>query len=422
MTKTSNKSNNPPITLGASGFMLPGTMGLGLVLASAIKSQLSATNSLVDKDNQDSANSKFEIQNPGLVLFQAKAIGTAATVDGCISYEEESAHESMLNNLISSGLDENFVIQLRESLKGATPFSEMKKRYRALSPMSEKDIEFTQELIAQTLRADHMLCETEMAFEFRMRLLLQGQQDWKLFLIVKEPSHEPMSEYLTTLTPEQVSESYPLTEAFSLEEDTFYTLHPGKNNELVPIEYFLTGQFALNKHTELIEAARNAGASRVIVETTNDLEESTFASNSFNANASIGKGKKKIISSSVALDTLFNNDNKSNEVQSLEITFEGNRPGKFSDWMGRSSNEIIAGSRWLNQDAELVSLVRSMFGENRATAFEQVVRYRETITNEKAIGIATNCNLFKLDAKIANDYKKLSNKIANTKIRYRIEF
>ena len=109
-------------------------------------------------------------------------------------------------------------------------------------------------------------------------------------------------------------------------------------------------------------------------------------------------------------------------MQSLEITFEGNRPGKFSDWMGRSSNEIIAGSRWLNQDAELVSLVRSMFGENRATAFEQVVRYRETITNEKAIGIATNCNLFKLDAKIANDYKNLSNKIANTKIRYRIEF
>lgn len=349
-------------------------------------------------------------------VFLCSLIGASANADAKITDEEKNELKKHIDSLNNSWLiDADLNKKLYAFIDNPVSITELKNIYSSLKSPDEKDIEQYRNIVFSIISADSVVTDEEKAFAFKTELIFENLPDMKL--IKYSDTVDTDKEYLECLCKETIMRHYPLTDTNILNTECFYTSHPASKQELVSFDYFFNDSFATSKDTELINAARLAGAQRVTVKSLS--KEISKDSLGIKSKTDIGVNNK---SGGIDITTASSSMLDLEESSSLKFEFQGKRPGLFADWQGRNEKTILSNSKWLQFDPALVQFVKSCFGQNRITNFTQVVDYMDIGNSISSAGIAGKCKFPGISVKQSGEFKKNAEAMRHRKIEYTVSF
>jgi len=377
---------------------------------------------MISKSNSNNikpATKKIDKGERNKLYFLTSLLSVAIKADGEITRGEESEIDLFFNELERKwDVDVDFVNELKDNISSDLPFSTLVKRYGSMGEVSIDTRRELQEFLFEILNSDHEICEAEQAFMFKCELMFEGMSDIKVMRLIKDKKTLVPNDYIDYISLKEIKKSYPDTEITSIKGDEFYTVAPYRNTELVPFSSFFEESYATSLDAELINVARTAGAKRVTVRVCSKNIDSS--------------NEKKSSSGSIGKAGVVTVDGKSNsasqkmldmqEETAIEYTFEGNRPGRFKDWLGRGAKKILRDSKWLQHNDDLTTFVESCYGNNRAETYSQTVKYTEISASMRSASIAAKCKFWTVSAEAAKNQQVNSDKMQDKIVEYSVQF
>jgi hypothetical protein len=364
-----------------------------------------------------------------LAIFQAALIGSAAHSDGILHSEQEELLKTYIDGICStySGVSDELLLKIRSLLSRTVPFSELRDILGAVDKSANGFLELRNK-VSDVVKANSRVVDAERAFIFKCELLFEGMPDVHIFKYKIHISESDIdTEYMSCLSSEDVRSRFPETDVTALKDGVLYTVHPSSASELVPFEYLLSDSFAASKHSELINAAREAGASRIRIEVASsqsgkcqsgkkaglDMEVKVHEdAGTDSARYSAGVSGNRMIDDFHSLD----------EGKVIEYEFEGNRPSGWFNFKGQSADQIISQSRWLKEDDNLVTLVKGFFGKNRLVSHSFETDYSAVGKGMKLGGIAAKCDFPMVKASLSHDCEERREEMMKRNLRYYVDF
>jgi hypothetical protein len=391
-------------------------IGIGAFIAgrSAKKNSTANTNFIAT-----SIKKEMGVNEKNYAAFVASLIGVAANSDGNISDEEEKEIKKIVSQINDSyEVEAAFGEKLIKLISEPVNFKILRDTYATIKDPTEEQIEEFRSFIHQVVTADQIISDAEKAFQFKCELMFENINDIPLIKVVNNRDEECVkSEYIKYFTEIEIKNKYPMTQLNYSDLDSFLTIHPSNNLELVSFNLFFEDNFATSKDTELIDAARLSGAKKVSVYAySKDIDEKSIT---MSGEISGGVSFNKIdVNANRAASKMLDMEEKS----SLVFEFEGKRPGIFKNFNGHNEKQILSKSKWLQYDPNLVEFVKSCFGQNRVMSFDHEIEYTEIGNAMESARIAAKCGLKGISVKANNDFKSKINKLQKRKVRYTVSF
>ena len=354
------------------------------------------------------------------IVFFVSLMVAAAHSDG-----EKSTGEHIVINEIINNLQENYFIEnnfkehLISLLHEKTSIKQLRNRFATLRNITDDELKFYRDLVHTVISNDHEINDFEKAFQFKMELIFEDLPDLELYLMTNEKNLNVSNDIAYQVSLEEITLKFPETNLNKISKASFLTKHPSNCKELVGFDIFFEDSFAESKDTELVEAARLAGAESIKIRSvskelnSSKLGASVSAEVTIAATKNAGGGNAKFETSKLS---------DIEELQELEFKFEGIRPGFLSDFNGKNADNILKKSKWLQHDPNLVAFVKSCFGNNRVKTFSQKVNYVEVGNSMLSASIAAKCKLTLFKGKLESGFDKKAEKIMKRELEYSINF
>ncbi|RYU63769.1 DUF533 domain-containing protein [Aliivibrio finisterrensis] len=381
-------------------------MALPLIAAAGVGAGLVAAYKYFTEDKkQNGSNNKIE--KPTLTKdkekelnFIVKLATAAAYADGNISEEEESVIKGYIESQISTYGSSDFLRSLQ--IEAPCDLEELQRRWEVINDSAHESLN---KIIEAVIGADNQHTDCEKAFLYRCNLMFQGVPDQKLFMLTHDKTKKS-SLSLDYLDPNNKPSDYLFTNTVL---DEFLVVHPAHKKsqikELIPISEFFDDSFLTNQDSELINAARIAGAKKVTIFSDSKRAEST--STDIEMNMSVNN---KITSGSIASEVCASNIYSTTDNKVIVYEFEGGETSIFNKLKAKllsPEDEILRKSAWLQHDPDLTEFVRSCFSDNKVKYFKKSISTESQRNIIFSAKIAANCKLIKVsaDAKCALDRK-----------------
>ena len=368
----------------------------------------------------------MSLQEKNLQIFRAALFGSAIHSDGVLHSDQKVIQENYLKSIKEefSDVDDRFISKAKSLLDRTVPFSELRNILESVDQRTEGFADLRAD-VEEIVRTDSIVVDEERAFLFKCELLFEGILDAPIFkhkLHIEEDDID--TEYLRYLSSEDVRLEFPETPVSALRDGVLYTVHPSNNKELIPFDGLLSDGFATSKHAELINAAREAGASRIRIE---------VASSQSGQGSQAGGSKLKVKVASrddespghegnIGGKKLSNDFHSLDEGELIEYTFEGSRAGGFFNFNGATADDVLSRSRWLRDDDNLVTLVKGFFSKNKVLSYEFVADYQAVGKAMRMGELAAKCGFPCVKASLSSHNEEKSEAMMKKRLRYHVEF
>ncbi|HDI3178878.1 TPA: hypothetical protein PMB28_003498, partial [Vibrio cholerae] len=200
----------------------------------------------------------------------------------------------------------------------------------------------------------------------------------------------------------------------------FLVVHPAhiksEERELIPISEFFSDSFLTSQDTELVNAARIAGAKKVTIFTDSKQASSISSELGLNADASCISSKAEVNVSDIYSDS---------DKKVIVYEFKGSETSlmrKLKSAFNTPEREILRNSKWLQYDSELTEFVRSCFSENKLTYFSREISTETQRNVIHSAKIATKCNLIKVNPEVNLSLERKEKLFQSTEKKYVVEF
>jgi len=358
------------------------------------------------------------------LLFSLAFQWAAISCNGEIHEKEERFFSNVINVIkVDYECTDEFLSRIDE-IKSKTPdVEELKQRFMAvkhnIDPVSYENT------LHNAVSSDGKIDDFEKAFLFRSSLLLRGLDDIAIYKYSTKVNASP-TEYLEHLNDDIIKSKFPYTELDNLRDGGFLTEHPGNRKRLIPLDEMFSEEFAISKDTELISAARLAGAKFVTIESFSSANRNRTEANKILAAANVSYATTKVEGSIESLGEV-KNISRLEEGECIRFEFEGNRPPRWRNWLGWDRNSVLRSSKWIRFDPIPVEFVNGCFGANRTNGFEYQISYRDIDNVMRASSFAVKAGLtskapVKVSANGGRENSHTNEKDFDRRLRYRIEF
>ncbi|OOE57245.1 hypothetical protein BZG13_11715 [Salinivibrio sp. ML323] len=383
-------------------------MPLPLIAAAGVGAGLvAAYNYFMDDEEKTNDNDEMRPKKPQLrkekqqeLDFMVKLATAAAHADGNISEEEEKVINDYIEYQVSKYEDCEFLRSLQ--IEAPCDMDELQRRWEVINDIAHDSwIKIIEDIIG----ADNQHTDCEKAFLYRCNLMFQGVPDQKLFMLTDDENKKSTLS-LDYLEPGVKLDGYLLDKALPNE---FLVVHPAHMKsplkELIPISEFFDDSFLTNQDTELVNAARNAGAKKVTIFSDSKRSESTSTDIEINAGVS-----HKAVSGSIASEVGASNVYSTLDNKVIVYEFSGSEASLMNKLKSRfvsPEKEILRQSAWLQHDPDLTEFVRSCFSENKLRYFKKSISTESQRNIIFSAQVAAKCKLIKVssEAKSALDRK-----------------
>lgn len=375
-------------------------------------------------DDKDKTNDKTEEKpnKPQLTKAQQKELDfmvklatAAAYADGNISEEEEKVINGYIESQVSRYEDSDFLRNLQ--IEAPCSMDELQRRWEVINDSAH---ESWNKIIEEIIGADNQHTDCEKAFLYRCNLMFKGVPDQKLFMLTEDKERKSTLS-LDYLDPSVQLDGYLLDNALPNE---FLVVHPAHRKsplkELIPISEFFDDSFLTNQDTELVNAARIAGAKKVTIFSDSKRSEST--STDIEIKANVGH---KTVSGSFASGVGAANVYSTTDNKVIVYEFSGSETGlmnKLKLKFTSPEKEILRQSAWLQHDPDLTEFVRSCFSENKVRYFKKSISTESQRNIIFSARVAANCNLIKVSSEAKSALERKSEIFESSEKMYEVIF
>lgn len=398
-------------------------MPLPLIAAAGVGAGLVAAYNYF-MDDEDKTNPKAEVKpkKPQLTKakqkeldFMVKLATAAAYADGNISEEEEKVINGYIESQVSKYEDSDFLRSLQ--IEAPCCLDELQRRWEVINDSAHDSwIKIIEEIIG----ADNQHTNCEKAFLYRCNLMFQGVPDQKLFMLTDDKEKKSTLS-LDYLEPGEQLDGYLLVNALPNE---FLVVHPAHMKsplkELIPISEFFDDSFLTNQDTELVNAARIAGAKKVTIFSDSKRSESTSTDIEINAGVS-----QKAVSGSIASEVGASSVYSTMDNKVIVYEFAGSETSVMNKLKSRfisPEKEILRQSAWLKHDPDLTEFVRSCFSENKLRYFKKSISTESQRNIIFSARTAANCKLIKVSSEAKSALERKGEIFESSEKMYEVAF
>ncbi|ENM3890305.1 DUF533 domain-containing protein [Vibrio cholerae] len=398
-------------------------MPLPLIAAAGVGAGLvAAYNYFMNDEEKTNDTAEVKSKKPQLTKakqkeldFMVKLATAAAYADGNISEEEEKVINGYIESQVSKYEESDFLRNLQ--IEAPCSMDELHRRWEAINDCAH---ESWNKIVEDIIGADNQHTDCEKAFLYRCNLMFQGVPDQKLFMLT-EDSEKKSTLSLDYLDPSVELEGYLLTNAVPNE---FLVVHPAHRKsqlkELIPISEFFDDSFLTNQDTELVNAARIAGAKKVTIFSDSKRSEST--STDIEINAGVGH---KAVSGSIASGVGASNVYSTSDNKVIVYEFTGGETSLMNKLKSRfrsPEKEILRQSAWLQHDPDLTEFVRSCFSENKVKYFKKTISTESQRNILFSARVAANCKLIKVSSEAKSALERKGEIFESSEKMYEVTF
>lgn len=337
---------------------------------------------------------------------------SAAYADGVLCKDERSLIEGFINEAKEQYEHSDFFEDLLDKFEQPDSFDSLNRRWNAL------DIDHTVFVnkVKQVIDADKQRTDAENAFLYRCNLMFSGLPDQKIFMLTDDSSaHNTHS--LEYLVQDQLPPNLSLSK---VRKNEMLLVHPAHLHsdiqELIPISDLINDSFVTSQDTELVNAARIAGAKKV------KIFIDSKSSSSIAANIEGGMKTTTLdASSSIDVSESFKNLDK----KIIIYEFQGTETGlmhKLKSKFNSPEKALLDSSKWLQYDEDLTEFVRSCFSDNKLKFFSKEISTLKQRNVLSSARLAIDCNMVKVHASAKLDLETKSKIFEATEKKYEVYF
>ncbi|MEF2510035.1 hypothetical protein V4D06_19130 [Vibrio mimicus] len=345
--------------------------------------------------------------------FIIRLATTAAYADGEMNNDEKEIIIGYIESYQKNFKSSDFFKKLDDILDKPCDMNELHQRWEALESKNKDEWE---KIIKEIIGADNQYTDCEKAFLFRCNLMINGFPDQKLFMLTDDGNKK------STLSLEYIQRNN-LPYGCYINKNTlneFLVVHPAhiksEERELIPISEFFSDSFLTSQDTELVNAARIAGAKKVTIFTDSKQASSISSELGLDADASCISSKAEVNVSDIYSDS---------DKKVIVYEFKGSETSlmrKLKSAFNTPEREILRNSKWLQYDSELTEFVRSCFSENKLTYFSREISTETQRNVIHSAKIATKCNLIKVNPEVNLSLERKEKLFQSTEKKYVVEF
>lgn len=348
--------------------------------------------------------------------FLIRLATSAAHADGVLCESEKKVIEKVINKAKSDFKSSEFLNELTNYLDQPDSFENLNRRWQALGDNVKEFEKTVSTLIREVIDADKVRTEAENAFLYRCKLMLSGLPDQQLYMLTDNvDANSTLSlEYL-------LKDKLPPTLTLSTErKGEMLLIHPANihsdTQELIPISYLLSDSFLTSQDTELVNAARVAGAKKVRI----FIDSKSSSSISADIDSSV-ESKAFEASSNVDVADSF----RSSDKKIIVYEFQGQVTSvmnKLKTKFHSPEKELLKNSKWLQYDEDLTEFVRSCFSDNKLKLFSKEIstmKQRNVVSSAK---LAIDCKILKGLPSAKADLEAKAKLFDSTEKKYEVYF
>ena len=338
----------------------------GAAAAAKIGETIGGLSSSFKKLFSKTAKSKFAKEE---IIFAINLASYASHIDGTL----DDLERELISEELASCVEKEYISQAEIEYVLDTPpsFKKIKELYGAIKT---KHIQAYQELLDDIHNADYHLKDEEKILKYKCNLLFKEYEDIPVFKVIDDKVGCPtgkIQELVNYIGQDEAKNTYNLTD---FDYETIYVLHPGNNELLIPASTLLEPDFIYDRETEILEAMRIAGATKVRIHQHKKYGGSISAKGSAEANVNAVEVIKAGAGSSANLS--LSGELSKNEC--IEVTYSAKK--SWNSLFSQKSN-FLKKSKWLKKDSKLAWLLEARSKANPPKTYSYKISYHSIISS-----------------------------------------
>ncbi|MFA0046105.1 DUF533 domain-containing protein [Vibrio sp. 10N.222.52.C3] len=347
------------------------------------------------------------------LCFLVQLATSAAYADGDMCEKEKSIIQNYIDNEKMEYPSSKSLQELK--IKEPLSIAELHRYWGAIKKKEGSWEAFIEEVISANDQHTH--CEK--AFLFRMKLMFEGLPDQQLFMLTDEEPRSTLS--LDYINVDSLPENYVINSSVVGE---FLIEHPAQarceQRELISVSNFFDDSFLTSQDTELVNAARLAGAKKVTIYSGSKRSESISTDKELRGKASIGPQSGHLVS-----DVGASNAYSSADKKVVVYEFEGNTTSamtRLKSMFTSPEKELLRRSTWLQNDEELTEFVKGCFSDNKLTYFKREFSTERQKNIINSAMMAADCDLVKVSAEAKSSLQEKGKFYEESVKKYEVAF